>query len=129
MKIFDNAKVILAEILSSPTKDSYVTIVDGKRVTLREGGNYQNLNLRGANLRGAHLAKINLEGADLTDAIVENAHFNGANLRGVKFINADISGADFTGAALDSGNRVIKGARAYIPPIGVTVIGGESDGD
>ncbi|MEZ7205774.1 pentapeptide repeat-containing protein [Pseudoalteromonas sp. DY56-GL79] len=129
MRIFDKAKAILAETLSSPTKDSYVTVVDGKLVTLREGGNYRNMNLRGANLRGAHLAGINLEGADLTDAIVENAHFNGANLRGVRFRNADISGADFTGATLDTGERVIRGARAYSPPIGVIVVGGDNNGD
>ena len=55
MTFIKNAKLILKEILGSPTKNSFVTTVNGKRVVLREGGNYKGLNLQRANLRGAHL--------------------------------------------------------------------------
>ncbi len=129
MEIFDNLKIILAETFSAPTKDSFVTIVDGKRISLREGGNYKNANLRGANLRGAHLERINLEGADLTGAILENAHLKGANLKHAKLVGAVVSGADFTGVTLDAGGRVLRGAKASVPPIGVTVIGVDENGD
>ncbi|CCG95365.1 hypothetical protein, putative Pentapeptide repeats [Marinobacter nauticus ATCC 49840] len=115
MKLFDKAKIVLAETISSPTKDSFVTMVNGRRVTLREGGSYRGLNLSGADLRGANLENADFEGANLTSANLENVRLKGANLRGVQLFKADLSGADLSGADLtnalhDDGENWLKGA-------------------
>lgn len=70
---------------------------------INQGAN--NLNLRGANLTGANLQQIdlheaNLGGARLDGASLREANLRGADLNGASLFSADLTGADLTGANL-----------------------------
>ena len=58
---------------------------------------------------------------------MEGANFHGANFKYARLNDAVVSGADFTGAIVDSAERVLKGATATTPPIGVKVGGNNGD--
>ena len=78
---------------------------DFDQTDLRES-DFSYANLRGVSLFGANLEKVNFEGADLSYASLGPARFTGANLKNAileealaynaRFIRANIEGADFT---------------------------------
>jgi uncharacterized protein YjbI with pentapeptide repeats len=57
-------------------------------------------NLRGTDLRGADMRNVDLIGADLSDAKLQDIDLREADLRGATLYNADLSGANLADARL-----------------------------
>ena len=121
MKFTEKVGLIVSEAFSSPSRNSYVTRANGRKVVLREGGNYKGVNLRGADLRGAHLNNTNFENADFSGAVLAGAQLKGANFKGANMLGTIVSGADFTGSITGNKRRVLRGAKASIDPIGIKI--------
>jgi hypothetical protein len=67
-------------------------------------GNLSGANLSGALLYSSILNRVNLQGANLTDANLEGTHLAGANLRGANLAGANLRGANLAGANLRGAN-------------------------
>ncbi len=103
MKFHEKIGYIISETFNSPGKDSVVVEVKGIPVVLREGGNYQGINLEGVDLRGANLDGIILEDANLANSNLTGVHLRNANLLGANLNRVVISGGDMTGIKIDEG--------------------------
>lgn len=66
-----------------------------------EGARLDNARLNGADLSRAHLEGADLTYADLAGADLSNAHLGGAVLREAKVLRVDLNGADLTDAVVD----------------------------
>lgn len=95
------------------------------RVDLR-GANLSEANLIEANLRGANLRKAKLTGADLYEVYLSEANLSGADLSWAKLIEAHLSGADLSGADLglaDLSRADLSGASLIDADLGETNLG------
>ncbi len=69
---------------------------------LRETGQCQRCNLRGADLSGMDLKRVDLTDADLTGADLRGADLRSSYLKNVVLTNANLSRTDFRGAYLEN---------------------------
>ncbi len=74
-------------------------VLAGERVDM-PGADLTEANLDGADLYDAYLAGANLRGAILTEAELAGADLTGADLSGANLVGADLDGADLEGAEL-----------------------------
>jgi uncharacterized protein YjbI with pentapeptide repeats len=97
MSITKKIGALLGEIISSPTKPSYIIEREGASVVIRRGGDYAGADLAGVVLKGLDLRGTNFQGADLS-----GVDFSGAHLEGANFVGAKLNGALLSGAHLES---------------------------
>lgn len=90
------------------TQEELKKIIASHGKWLRNKGDGERANLKGADLRGADLRGADLKGANLKGADLKGADLRGANLRGAYFRGADLEDANLESADLGYAN--LKGA-------------------
>ena len=118
MKIAKKITSLLGEIISHPTRTSYLFNKDGNDVVIRSGGDNSGDDLSGLSLKGLNLREINFEGANLSGVDFSGAHLEGANFLNATLVGAKLAGAHLEGVRFDIDN--LSSAIIESPPNGIS---------
>jgi len=123
MNFIKKLSFLVGETFCSPATTSNVVSVGGNSITLREGGDYSDLDLSGVDLSGVSLSNVNLTNAKLHGANLTNANLANANLTKVDLTGAVISGTNFEGSI--TVDAKFDDVIYLIPPFGIETKGGK----
>jgi hypothetical protein len=101
MSITKTIGSLLGEIVSYPTKSSYILGKGDTKVVIRAGGDCSDQDLSGLSLRGFNLRNTTFRGTNLSGVDLSGAHLEGADLTEANLTGTLLSGAHLENAIFD----------------------------